>query len=210
MDNWSRAPLKFPRPALPCEPPRPTSAIHIQLDISSISSLLSFTVLTVASSLAMSARAGTPPKRRISQPDVSASGNPPKASKMSAAAPVFNPSRPLPPRNSVGGDAESSVKDEENSGDVGATAPAARGESSAAAAATASAMAAAIAASRVTRPLPGSRRMQTGADFVPQQAAVPKSNEAKENTRRLIVVLSQVSAARLEISSDRQCPYRGR
>ncbi|GFZ47880.1 18S rRNA (pseudouridine-N1)-methyltransferase [Saitozyma sp. JCM 24511] len=149
----------------------------------------------------MSARAGTPPKRRISQPDVSASGNPPKASKMSAAAPVFNPSRPLPPRNSVGGDAESSVKDEENSGDVGATAPAARGESSAAAAATASAMAAAIAASRVTRPLPGSRRMQTGADFVPQQAAVPKSNEAKENTRRLIVVLSQACLEAYRISS---------
>jgi rRNA small subunit pseudouridine methyltransferase Nep1 len=117
---------------------------------------------------------------------------------MSAAAPVFNPSRPLPPRNSVGGDGESSAKDEEGRGevDVDVGAPAARqGESSAAAAATASAMAAAIAASRVTRPLPGSRRMQTGADFVPQQAAVPKSNEAKENTRRLIVVLSQVSVA---------------
>lgn len=50
-----------------------------------------------------------------------------------------------------------------------------------------------IESSRATKPLPNSRRPIAGADFVPVQASVPKSNEAKENTRRLIVVLSQVS-----------------
>jgi hypothetical protein len=59
--------------------------------------------------------------------------------------------------------------------------------------ANAAAVAAAVAKSRVTRPLPNSRRQAPGADFVPKQAVVPKSVEAKENTRRLIVVLSQVS-----------------
>lgn len=55
-------------------------------------------------------------------------------------------------------------------------------------------MADAVAVSRVTKPLPGSRRTGVGADFVPKQAEVPKGSEAKENTRRLIVVLSQVSS----------------
>jgi len=59
--------------------------------------------------------------------------------------------------------------------------------------ANAAAVAAAVAKSRVTRPLPNTRRQAPGADFVPKQAVVPKSVEAKENTRRLIVVLSQVS-----------------
>ncbi|EIW71124.1 hypothetical protein TREMEDRAFT_37578 [Tremella mesenterica DSM 1558] len=45
--------------------------------------------------------------------------------------------------------------------------------------------------SRWTKPLPGSRRPEVGADFKPKAASVPKSNDAKENTRRLIVVLSQ-------------------
>jgi len=61
--------------------------------------------------------------------------------------------------------------------------------------ANAAAVAAAVAKSRVTRPLPNSRRQAPGADFVPKQAVVPKSVEAKENTRRLIVVLSQVSSS---------------
>lgn len=82
---------------------------------------------------------------------------------MSPSAPVFEPSRPLPIPNGAG-------------------------ETSAAAAAAA----AAVAASRVTKPLPNSRRAAPLPTFVPQQAQVPKSNEAKENTRRLIVVLSQV------------------
>ena len=50
----------------------------------------------------------------------------------------------------------------------------------------------AIAKSRVTKPLPNSRRPTAGVDFVPKQATVPKSTAEKENTRRLIVVLSQV------------------
>lgn len=54
-------------------------------------------------------------------------------------------------------------------------------------------MSLAIANSRVTRPLPGSRRVTVGSDLVPKQAEVPKSMEERENTRRLIVVLSQVS-----------------
>ena len=91
---------------------------------------------------------------------------PPKASRMSAAAPVFNPAKPLVPK-ADDLDAESS--------------------------ANAAAVAAAVAKSRVTRPLPNSRRQAPGADFVPKQATVPKSVEQKENTRRLIVVLSQVS-----------------
>lgn len=55
------------------------------------------------------------------------------------------------------------------------------------------AMANAIAASRVTRPLPGSRRAQVGADFVPKAPEAVKGLAEKEGTRRLIVVLSQVS-----------------
>ena len=85
---------------------------------------------------------------------------------MSATAPVFNPSSL----------SHTEVKNESG------------GESSAVAAA----MAAGIAASRVTKPLPNSRRPAVAANFAPVQAAVPKSTEAKENTRRLIVVLSQV------------------
>ena len=53
------------------------------------------------------------------------------------------------------------------------------------------------AASRVMRPLPSSRRPGVAANLVPQPAIVPKTNEAKENTRRLIVVLSQVSVVSL-------------
>jgi hypothetical protein len=90
---------------------------------------------------------------------------PPKSSRMSAAAPVFIPT--VSKADDLDLDAESS--------------------------ANAAAVAAAVAKSRVTRPLPNSRRQAPGADFVPKQATVPKSVEQKENTRRLIVVLSQVS-----------------
>lgn len=51
---------------------------------------------------------------------------------------------------------------------------------------------AAVSASRITRPLPNSRRAAPAANFVPQAATVAKSGEEKENRRRLIVVLSQV------------------
>jgi len=59
--------------------------------------------------------------------------------------------------------------------------------------ATSSLAAAAIAASRVTKPLPNSRRPGVSGNMAPVQASVPKSSEEKENKRRLIVVLSQVS-----------------
>jgi rRNA small subunit pseudouridine methyltransferase Nep1 len=102
---------------------------------------------------------------------------------MSAAAPVFNPSRPLPGSSTAAQD----NKDVEMDGE-------ANGESS-----TSSVMAAAIANSRVTRPLPNSRRPGVTGNMAPVQASVPKSAEEKENTRRLIVVLSQVG------SSSRSC-----
>jgi rRNA small subunit pseudouridine methyltransferase Nep1 len=87
---------------------------------------------------------------------------------MSASAPVFQPGNPIPQQK---GD---DLDDAESS-------------------ANAAAVAAAVAKSRVTRPLPNSRRAAPGVDFVPKAATVPKSVEEKENTRRLIVVLSQVS-----------------
>ncbi|ORX34019.1 Alpha/beta knot methyltransferase [Kockovaella imperatae] len=59
----------------------------------------------------------------------------------------------------------------------------------------------AIAHSRVTKPLPGSRRATAGVDFVPKQATVPKSTTEKENTRRLIVVLSQACLEAYRVSS---------
>lgn len=65
------------------------------------------------------------------------------------------------------------------------------------------AMANAIALSRVTRPLPGSRRAAVGADFVPKAPEVVKGLEAKEGTRRLIVVLSQVSRVKFVLAVGR-------
>lgn len=144
----------------------------------------------------MSGRSTTPPKRRAStssQPAAPSS----KASKMSAAAPIFNPSKPIPATGSsskpkvkagsngvsgaggrdIGGDdIEEDVEDEAESMQ-----------------ATSSLAAAAIAASRVTKPLPNSRRPGVSGNMAPVQASVPKSSEEKENKRRLIVVLSQVS-----------------
>jgi rRNA small subunit pseudouridine methyltransferase Nep1 len=104
---------------------------------------------------------------------------PPKASRMSAAAPIFVPTTTATSKaDDLDADAESS--------------------------ANAAAVAAAVAKSRVTRPLPNSRRQAPGADFVPKQATVPKSVEQKENTRRLIVVLSQVSRVECERARNRQ------
>ncbi|WVQ98209.1 hypothetical protein IAU59_005331 [Kwoniella sp. CBS 9459] len=154
----------------------------------------------------MSNRAGTPPKRRISE---AASSPPPKTSKMSASAPVFNPSRPIitkPTSGATGAgagagksfhDVASSLNKnksqaasiaEENAEDVAGNVDMGEGGSN-----------------RITRPLPsGARRTTTGvqrADFVPKQATVPKSNEEKESTRRLIVVLSQACLEAYRVSS---------
>ncbi|KAK1921693.1 Alpha/beta knot methyltransferase [Papiliotrema laurentii] len=131
----------------------------------------------------MTTRASTPPKRRASSSTAPAPSA--KASKMSAAAPVFNPSRPLPGSSTAAQD----NKDVEMDGE-------ANGESS-----TSSVMAAAIANSRVTRPLPNSRRPGVTGNMAPVQASVPKSAEEKENTRRLIVVLSQACLEAYRVSS---------
>lgn len=131
----------------------------------------------------MSAHAPPTPKRRAAHHSPTP---PPKATRMSASAPVFNPSKPLPAgsagpsRNGAGGGGGDDHGDE--------PAPDAEEDMSAI-------TAAAVASSRVTRPLPNSRRLAPGADFVPKAAMVPKSTDQKENTRRLIVVLSQVSPA---------------
>jgi rRNA small subunit pseudouridine methyltransferase Nep1 len=103
---------------------------------------------------------------------------------MSAAAPVFNPAKPLPSTQAGGDDLEADDGAESSTANV-------------------EAIAAAVAKSRVTRPLPNSRRLAPGADFVPKQATVPKSAEQKENTRRLIVVLSQVGL--LTLSTSKIC-----
>jgi rRNA small subunit pseudouridine methyltransferase Nep1 len=103
---------------------------------------------------------------------------------MSAAAPVFNPAKPLPSTQAGGDDLEADDGAESSTANV-------------------EAIAAAVAKSRVTRPLPNSRRLAPGADFVPKQATVPKSAEQKENTRRLIVVLSQVGL--LTTSTSKIC-----
>ena len=59
----------------------------------------------------------------------------------------------------------------------------------------------AVSGAKWTKPLPGSRRPGVGADFVPQAARVPKGAEAKETTRRLIVVLSQACLETYRLSS---------
>ncbi|WVF69641.1 hypothetical protein IAT40_004420 [Kwoniella sp. CBS 6097] len=146
-------------------------------------------------------RAGTPPKRRISE---AASSPPPKTSKMSASAPVFNPSRPIitqPAGSKTSGkgqsfhDVANSLNKNkpsagDNAEDVAGNVDLGEGGSN---------------MDRVTKPLPsGARRTTTGvqrADFVPKQATVPKSNEEKESTRRLIVVLSQACLEAYRVSS---------
>ncbi|WVQ69422.1 uncharacterized protein L199_007639 [Kwoniella botswanensis] len=147
----------------------------------------------------MSNRSGTPPKRRISEAAAESSTPPPKSSKMSASAPIFNPSRPIPSNNSGKTSfhdvAQSMIQKEQVAGDgaedVEGNIPI--GETS----------------NRITKPLPSSSSsgngrkgvQQTRADFVPKQATVPKTLEAKENTRRLIVVLSQACLEAYRVSS---------
>lgn len=117
----------------------------------------------------------TPPKRRAAD----ATAVPPqKSSKMSATAPPFNPSRPLSKKpaasfHDIAQDLKPRVTTEEI-GDAMEVDKESEGSA------------------RVTKPLPGGKRNVQRADFVPVQASVPKSTEDKENTRRLIVVLSQV------------------
>ncbi|KAL7419365.1 18S rRNA pseudouridine methyltransferase [Cryptotrichosporon argae] len=115
-----------------------------------------------------SSRSPSPPKRRASD----LVSPPPKASRMSAAAPVFQPR--------AGGGAPS----------PSAPAPAPGID-----------LAESVAAARVTRPLPGSRRAPAAANMVPQQATVVKSGEDKENRRRLIVILSQACLEAYRVSS---------
>lgn len=116
----------------------------------------------------------TPPKRRAAD----ANAVPQKSSKMSATAPPFNPTRPLTKKpaasfHDIAQEFKPKVANEEVEDAMEVDKEA---EGSA----------------RVTKPLPGGKRNVQRADFVPVQASVPKSTEDKENTRRLIVVLSQV------------------
>lgn len=162
----------------------------------------------------MSTRDSTPPKRRISNAGAGETALPAtKASKMSAEAPAFQPTTlrgaallpQKPGQSSTGatttnGAGPSRVSELANQAEAKGIAKAkldvGMGEG-----VTSSLTAAAIAASRVTRPLPGSRRAAVGADMVPQQASVPRGTEAKENTRRLIVVLSQACLEAYRVSS---------
>lgn len=145
----------------------------------------------------MSARATTPPKRRASE----TTAPPPKATKMSASAPVFNPSRPLPTASSStaqptqDGVSSAVLKDKTK---VEQTADEDEGI-------TSSLTADAIRASRVTKPLPGSRGFKTAVNMAPIQATTPKTTEEKENTRRLIVVLSQVSSGHKGMTDVKAC-----
>jgi len=119
---------------------------------------------------------------------------------MSAEAPVFQPRQHTEedkdvdmsgagPSGPVPGPSEVVVKTE---GDVPGQVHGQRGAAELDPTARAQ-LSAAVSASRVTRPLPNSRRAAPAANFVPQAATVAKSGEEKENRRRLIVVLSQVS-----------------
>lgn len=132
-----------------------------------------------------SARGTSPPKRRASNP---ANQPPWKASKMSADAPEFKP-RAAPSSNS--NDRMAGLSDDEDAA-VAASGSATGGSAPLTPEARA-ALTAAVQHARVTRPLPNSRRAAPAANMVPQAATVPKTNADKDNKRRLIVVLSQVS-----------------
>ncbi|WWC86755.1 uncharacterized protein L201_001634 [Kwoniella dendrophila CBS 6074] len=141
----------------------------------------------------MSGRSGTPPKRRISEAAEMASNTTSKSSKMSASAPIFNPSKPLSTTTKSFHDISKTLtpktKPEENNLDGGGddlmgNVP--LGETS----------------NRITKPLPSSSHIKKErADFVPKQATIPKTLSDKENTRRLIVVLSQACLEAYRVSS---------
>lgn len=128
-------------------------------------------------------RGSSPPKRRASN---QANQPPWKASKMSAEAPEFKPRAAPGEDQRMGG-----MSDDEDAA-VAASGSATGGSAPLTPEARA-ALTAAVQHARVTRPLPNSRRAAPAANMVPQAATVPKTNAEKDNKRRLIVVLSQVS-----------------
>lgn len=114
---------------------------------------------------------------------------PPKTSKMSAEAPVFQPRPKMEEEDpAVAASAASAPNPSVTTGEGGQIHGGAKEIDSD----TREKLNAAVAASRVTRPLPGSRRPAAAANMVPQAATTVKTGEEKENRRRLIVVLSQV------------------
>lgn len=114
---------------------------------------------------------------------------PPKTSKMSAEAPVFQPRMKVEEEDpAVAASAASAPNPSVTTGEGGQIHGGAKEIDSE----TREKLNAAVAASRVTRPLPGSRRPAAAANMVPQAATTVKTGEEKENRRRLIVVLSQV------------------
>lgn len=114
---------------------------------------------------------------------------PPKTSKMSAEAPVFQPRPKMEDEDpAVAASAASAPNPSVTTGEGGQIHGGAKEIDSD----TREKLNAAVAASRVTRPLPGSRRPAAAANMVPQAATTVKTGEEKENRRRLIVVLSQV------------------
>ena len=164
-------------------------------------------------------RGSTPPKRRAADHPTltNSSASVPKASRsdpsapntttsgsgssMSAtapsfvpnpSAPSFNPSSSTATTNGNGSDTKPKLSGKDGDGIIGTNIDAP----------VRAAMANAIALSRVTRPLPGSRRAAVGADFVPKAPELIKSLEGKENTRRLIVVLSQACLEAYKLGSS--------
>lgn len=133
----------------------------------------------------MSTRNFSQPKRRGSNSMLP----PPKTSKMSAEAPVFQPRPKMEEEDpAVAASAASAPNPSVTTGEGGQIHGGAKEIDSD----TREKLNAAVAASRVTRPLPGSRRPAAAANMVPQAATTVKTGEEKENRRRLIVVLSQV------------------
>lgn len=105
---------------------------------------------------------------------------------MSAEAPEFKP------RTAASGDQHMGSMSDDEDAAVAASGSATGGSAPLTPEARA-ALTAAVQHARVTRPLPNSRRTAVAANMVPQAATVPKTNSEKDNKRRLIVVLSQVS-----------------
>ncbi|ORY21327.1 Alpha/beta knot methyltransferase [Naematelia encephala] len=176
----------------------------------------------------MTTRSTTPPKRRASQPPWTVPG-PAKASKMSADAPAFNPSRPFiqnptsnPTTTSTSTSNPTSTSNSNltipttttptpstiinrDSNDISNPTISATKSSNDDSLDLEARLEAAVDASRATRPLPGSRRPGVGADLVPKQAVVARKDESGagggEGGRRLIVVLSQACLEAYRVSS---------
>ncbi|WWC68099.1 uncharacterized protein I206_102020 [Kwoniella pini CBS 10737] len=147
----------------------------------------------------MSNRSGTPPKRRISE--ANNSSQPAKSSKMSASAPLFIPSNSKPNTitntNTIKSfhDISKTLNNNNNNENLGDGAEDVAGN-----------IPIGETSDRITKPLPSSsssssKNQQQRADFVPKPAVVPKTHADKENTRRLIVVLSQACLEAYRVSS---------